>query len=204
MESLYTAFISFILIFISELGDKTQLLVISFSSKLKTFTILFGVAIGSLFSHGLAIVFGSNLGLLNNFQINVLLKFITYISFIILGFFTIFSKKENNTSVSAASFINKLSKYKVNYIFLIALSIIVGEFGDKTFLSSIGLGIQYPEYKIPLIIGAIFGMVLSDFLAIVLGKFLFKRISSNFIEKISGFIFMIFGFLGLFTFLFNS
>ena len=66
MALIYTFFISFIIVFISELGDKTQLLVISFSSKSKTKIILIGVAIGTFFSHGLAIIFGSSLGLLEN------------------------------------------------------------------------------------------------------------------------------------------
>lgn len=62
MHSLYSLVISFLLIFLSELGDKTQILVLSFSTKLKTFTILIGVALGSFFSHGVAILFGSFLG----------------------------------------------------------------------------------------------------------------------------------------------
>ena len=62
MFLIYPFIIAFTLVFISELGDKTQLLALSFSSKLKISTILLGVALGSLFSHGLAILFGSFLG----------------------------------------------------------------------------------------------------------------------------------------------
>ena len=47
MFFLYSLFIAFILVFFSELGDKTQLIVLSFSTKLKASTILFGVALGS-------------------------------------------------------------------------------------------------------------------------------------------------------------
>ena len=56
MEFLYPFFISFILIFLSELGDKTQLLVLSFSTKDKAKNILFGVALVTFFSHVLEIL----------------------------------------------------------------------------------------------------------------------------------------------------
>ena len=66
MELLYPFLISFIMVFIAELGDKTQLLVLSFSGGVKTRNILLGIALGSFFSHGIAILFGSRLGLLEN------------------------------------------------------------------------------------------------------------------------------------------
>ena len=76
--------ISFIMVFIAELGDKTQLIVLSFSNTLRARTILFGVALGSLFSHGIAIIFGSSLGLLDDPFLRQLLEVITYISFILM------------------------------------------------------------------------------------------------------------------------
>ena len=63
MELFYPFLIAFSMVFVSELGDKTQLLVLSFSNKGQTFKILLGVAIGSFFSHGLAILFGSSVHL---------------------------------------------------------------------------------------------------------------------------------------------
>ena len=60
MHYLYPFIVSFIFIFLSELGDKTQILVLSFSAKNKVSHILLGVALGTLFSHGIAIIFGSN------------------------------------------------------------------------------------------------------------------------------------------------
>ena len=40
-------------------------------------------------------------------------------------------------------------------MFVVAISIAIGELGDKTFLASIGLGIQYPFFKFSLILGEI-------------------------------------------------
>ena len=172
MFLIYPFIIAFTLVFISELGDKTQLLALSFSSKLKISTILLGVALGSLFSHGLAILFGSFLGNIEDLKFQYFIKIITYISFIIFGIITLKSSNKNADS----KYSNRNSfKNNFQYILFIAFSIAVGEFGDKTFLASIGLGIQYPSYKIMLILGAIFAMVASDLIAILFGKFLSKK-----------------------------
>ena len=85
MIFLYPLLIAFLLVFVSELGDKTQLLVLSFSSKLQTSTILIGVALGSFFSHGIAILFGSSIGLVENSSLHFILEIVTYSSFIVFG-----------------------------------------------------------------------------------------------------------------------
>lgn len=199
---MYHIIISFLLVFLSELGDKTQLLVLSFSTKAKTLTILLGVGLGSLFSHGIAIVFGSFLGNTDSLLLHQILEFITYSSFILIGLIGLLPKKEEKQS-SKSGITQKISSLKLNYIFLIALTIAVGEIGDKTFLSSIGLGIQYPSAKFLLIIGAILGMIASDLIAIVTGKLLSKKIPTKSVEILSSILFLLFGFIGLFNFLFN-
>ena len=87
MQFIYTFIISFILIFLSELGDKTQILVLSLSGKHKAFNILLGVVLGTLLSHGLAITFGSQISNIGNIYFITILKFITYITFLVFGFF---------------------------------------------------------------------------------------------------------------------
>lgn len=196
MDFLYPLFMAFSLIFMSELGDKTQLLVLSFSSKIKTFTILIGVALGSFFSHGIAILFGGALGSLNNPWFQMFLKFITYVSFLFFGIITLMNKDECESS-KKSGILNRISNLAIGYVFIIACSIAIGELGDKTFLASLGLGIQFPNYKLFLILGAILGMVLSDAIAILFGKFLSAKISDKLMNTLSGIIFLFFGVIGM-------
>lgn len=198
MKFIYPFIISFLLIFVSELGDKTQLLVLSFSSKLKARTILIGVALGSLLSHGIAIAFGSFLGNIENLTFQYFLKIVTYISFIVFGIITLI-KSSNEDEASKNT--NRSLKNSLSYIFFIALTIAVGELGDKTFLASIGLGIEYPLYKASLICGTVAGMIISDLIAIIFGKALSNKIPENIMQKLSGILFLIFGFLGILNFI---
>ena len=198
MEYIYSFFIAFSFIFFSELGDKTQLLVLSFSTKSKIKNILFGIAIGTFFSHGIAILFGSKIGSLENPSLHFALKIITYITFLIFGIIGFIPKKkeEKNQNTKHNSFLNKLH---LNYIFIVAFSILVGELGDKTFLASLGLGLQYPNHKISLILGSICGMVISNAIAIFFGKLLGNKLPKELIEFISNCIFICFGIIGLIT-----
>ena len=81
MEFVYPFLISFMIVFFSELGDKTQLLVLSFSTKDKAKNILLGVALGTFFSHGLAILFGSKVASFQNEAFQFYLQIFTYFSF---------------------------------------------------------------------------------------------------------------------------
>ncbi len=197
MNCLYLFFIAFFLVFLSELGDKTQLLVLSFSSRIKTCTILLGVALGSLFSHGIAILFGSALGTMNNEFFHSILEFVTYISFLFFGIVTLANKDSSCGDSKKSGILKKISNLSVSYVFIIAISIAVGEFGDKTFLASLGLGIQHPNFKLFLILGAILGMVVSDLIAVLFGKFLNSKISEKAMNLLSGVLFLAFGAIGL-------
>lgn len=196
MEALYPFFISFIIIFLAELGDKTQLLVLSFTSKSKIRNILFGIAIGSFLSHGIAIIFGSKLGLFKNELLLHTFKLLTYITFLGIGIFG-FIPKKNCTLEHESTVLKKISNSSLNYVFIVALCIMIGELGDKTLLASLGLGVEYPYYKLSLILGCMLGMIVSNFIAILFGKILEKYFSDKFTLFLSNIIFIIFGLIGI-------
>lgn len=162
-----------------------------------------GLHYGSLFSHGVAIVFGGMIGSFDNVWIHSILEFITYISFLFFGFVTLMNKDEDSNSSKKSGILKKISNLSISYVLVIAFSIAVGELGDKTFLASLGLGIQFSNAKLFLILGAVLGMVVSDSIAILFGKFLSSKISSSCMNVLSGIIFLVFGVFGLIGFFVN-
>lgn len=202
MDFVYPFFITFIFIFLSELGDKTQLLVLSFSTKGKASFILLGVAIGTFFSHGLAILFGSQIASFQDDTFQFYLTLFTYLSFLLFGLWGFYSShKDNNSNEHNLSFLQRFPFFNVHYVFVVAFSIIAGELGDKTFLASLGAGLQYPDAKISLILGSIFGMVASNSIAIFFGKFLENKLKPDLMQTLSNIIFILFGVFGLFSLL---
>lgn len=204
MDFLYPFFVAFSMIFFAELGDKTQLLVLSFSAKNRAYKILLGVALGTFFSHGIAILFGSGLASFSSSSFQFYLKFFTYCSFIIFGIIGFFPEKKvsSSSSKSKVSFFNKLSHLSFGAVIIVAISIVIGELGDKTFLASLGLGLEYPVYKFSLICGSIFGMCMSNLFAIFCGKFLSKHLKPSFVSILSNIIFLVFGLFGMFSLFF--
>ncbi len=204
MDLLYPFFVAFSMIFFAELGDKTQLLVLSFSAKNRAYKILLGVALGTFFSHGIAILFGSSLASFSSSSFQFYLKFFTYCSFIIFGIIGFLPEKKvtSSSSKSKVSFFNKLSHLSFGAVIIVAISIVIGELGDKTFLASLGLGLEYPVYKFSLICGSIFGMCMSNLLAIFCGKFLSKHLKPSFVSILSNIIFLVFGLFGMFSLFF--
>ena len=73
---------AFTLIFIAEMGDKTQIMAMAFATKFKVKQILVGVFIGSLLNHGLAIALGS---VLNRFIPLDALQLVADVLFVAFG-----------------------------------------------------------------------------------------------------------------------
>lgn len=207
MNNLFPFIISFLFIALSELGDKTQVLVLSFSTKNKTSHILLGIAIGTLLSHGIAIILGSKICNYGDTNFIYYLKLLTYLTFLVFGILGFIKLIKTSTNITKTDYklklLNYISSLFKNCIFIVALSIAIGEIGDKTWLASIGLGIQYPMFKISLICGSICGMLLSNSIAIFFGKWLSHKISDKYIDILSNSIFIIFGFLGLINIFLN-
>lgn len=180
---------AFLLIFLAEMGDKTQLLALAFSTKYKARTVLLGVAAGAFLNHGLAILLGSLIGKLIPMNLIQLLASSLFIYFGLTSFLLEFEDEEEESTS------NKFGPF-----FTVASAFFIGELGDKTQLTAMTLGVKS---SLPIIVLAAttIGMVCVSSLGIIVGKLLGKKIPEVTMKFIAGLVFISFGSIGLYDIL---
>jgi Ca2+/H+ antiporter, TMEM165/GDT1 family len=163
------------------MGDKTQLVALSFAAKFNPLKVLAGIFIGTLLSHLMAVLIGQNLSLIVPVRS---LKVIVGLSFIGFGVWTL----------KGDSYDEKKGKKdgKLGAVITIALAFFLAELGDKTQLATISLAAQYRSF-FGVLAGSTSGMVCADGLAIVLGTLAGKKLPEKAIKYFSAVIFVIFG-----------
>jgi putative Ca2+/H+ antiporter (TMEM165/GDT1 family) len=181
MESLVA---SFMMIFIAEMGDKTQLMAMTFTARFKALQVIFAISLATIVNNLIAVTAGSLLS--GAFSLSVI-KIASYALFILFGFWTIYGGKEDEGKAD--------KKVIINPFFTVAIFFFISEFGDKTQIAAMTLTMNYgtPAY---VLIGACAGMICANLIAIVVGMFLGKKIPSEVIKFASAAIFILFGLTG--------
>jgi putative Ca2+/H+ antiporter (TMEM165/GDT1 family) len=176
-----------LLIFIAELGDKTQLLVLSFASKYKPMVVFPAIVVSTMALYLLAIGIGSVIGNIIPMQY---LQWIVSLAFIGFGIWTLVEKDEDEEA-------KKIGKF--GPFLTVALAFFLAEMGDKTQLAAISLTSEMPKEAIMIWAGAIIGMILADGLAILIGTILHKKLPHKAIKISAGIVFIGFGLFNLFS-----
>lgn len=177
---------SFSLIFIAELGDKTQILAMAFATKYPGKKVLLGIFLGSLLNHGLAVILGSYI---SNFIPISAIQVLAGLVFII---FAIWSLKIDDDDEEC----NAKSKFGI--VITVAIAFFIGELGDKTQLTAITLASE-SIYPIIVLTGTVLGMVATGGLGIFIGKKLNGKVPDIGVKLVAAIIFMIFGIVKLTT-----
>ncbi|HHT9144740.1 MAG: TMEM165/GDT1 family protein [Candidatus Brocadiaceae bacterium] len=171
---------SFFLIAIAEMGDKTQLVALSFATKYKPTKVLLGIFIGTIVVHLFSVIIGERVCAL--IPLNYL-KILIGLSFVGFGIWTLKGDSCNEKEKKG----NKLGP-----ILTVAIAFFLAELGDKTQLATISLAAQYHSF-LGVWLGSTFGMVAADGIAIVVGIIAGKKLPEKLIKYVSTAIFIIFG-----------
>lgn len=175
---------SFALVAAAELGDKTQIAVITLSSRFKALSIFLGTMLAFLLVSGIAVAIGDALALaLPTFWIRVAAAVI----FLIFGFHTILSRKDGE----------QVDVKKVRNSVLSSFSLItLMELGDKTQFAVIALSAEYNS-PLPVYAGVMIAFALITALGVAVGKALTRLVPLKYIQLGSGILFILFGIIFL-------
>lgn len=170
---------SFIIITITEFGDKTQLAAITLSTRYKPAYVFLSALLAVYLVDGVSILIGTALA---TFIPISLVSLGSGIVFIILGIFTLLSKDKDVVKYRKLSLITPFS--------LIALM----ELGDKTQFSIIALAAKYSSPTL-IFVGVIFAYFILMGISVALGSNLIKFIPMKYIRICASIVFILFGIL---------
>ena len=171
---------SFFLVFISEMGDKTQLLALVLTLRYRRpWTILGGVLVATLLNHALASWGGQWISTQISRQ---------WLSWILGGTFIAFAGwiliPDQEGEVKESS--------KWGPFITTTIAFFLAEMGDKTQLATVALGAKYDSIAF-VTIGTTLGMLASNALAIFFGDQLLSKIPMKAIRIFASLMFLIFG-----------
>ncbi len=173
-------------IFIAEMGDKTQLLLVAMAGKYKIPHILTGTWLATAVLNLLAVGLGAALGSYLDMR---LIKVAAALAF----FWFAYSALGGDDDAEG----EKEVKSKFGPIIGIFLSFFIGELGDKTQLSAITLAATYTNHRISnacyVFFGCTLGLILADLIGLIAGVVLKSKIPAGILNKLSFLIFAFFG-----------
>lgn len=179
-------FHTFLLVFVAEMADKTQFMIIALTHRFPIKTILLGMVSGIVVIVGLSVLAGDLIG---NFVPISTVKLCGGIMFILFGIWNLKKTKEDTKQHNTMSRLPIIS---------IAFSFILAELGDKTQLATVAMAADHMGEHLPIFIGATLGLVMANLIGIFAGKLIFTKLSEDHVKLLSSFFFFFFGSTTLF------
>ncbi len=174
-------FIALALVFVAEMGDKSQLLVLAFAARYPLRVVVPAVLLATLLIH----FFSASVGHLAG---SVLPMFWTQlgagVAFILFGLWTLRPEREHADGQGEG--------LQWGPFLMIAGTFFLSELGDKTMLVSIAVAGQQRSF-LAVWLGGTLGMFLADSIALVAGRFLGTKLQPKWIRYGSAAVFMITG-----------
>ena len=180
-------FLAFGVIFVAELGDKSHLIALAFTTRFKTWPVIVAITIATAIVHLVSVGIGGVMGAaLPTRFINI----VGALAFIGFGVWTLRGDELTEEDEASTNVSSKNVIISVGTVFFLA------ELGDKTMLATVTLATN--NGIVGVWAGSTVGMVAADALAIVAGKALGDRLPEKTIRIGSSIAFFVFAALMLF------
>lgn len=171
---------SFLLVFLSEMGDKTQLLALVLAARFrKPVPILMGILVATLLNHALASYAGH---FVTGLVPGHILKWILGLTFIGFGLWILVPDKEEDLQQRA----------KWGPFLTTTVAFFFAEMGDKTQLATVALGAKFNE-PLMVTLGTTLGMMGADGLAVLFGHRFTQKVPMSLVHRLASGLFILFG-----------
>lgn len=174
--------VSFAVIFVAELGDKSQLMAMTFATRFEALPVLIGITVATAVVHAVSVLAGAALGAAIPTRP---ITFVAGVAFIGFGLWTLRGDRLSDEDERRAARPTRHVVLTVGAVFLLA------ELGDKTMLATITLATR--EGLFGTWLGSTIGMVVADALAIGVGRLLGTRLPERTIRVAAAVSFFAFG-----------
>lgn len=192
MLTIFTAV--FFAVFMAEMGDKTQLLLVAMTGKYKIRDILIGTWAATIVLNFIAVAAGAALSSWIDMRI---IKSIAALAFFYFSWSTVKDLCFGDDEEEELK--NSKTVFAIAAIFI---SFFVGELGDKTQLSAITLSASFTDHNLMnaffVFLGATLALIAADFLGLLAGLYLKNKLPVRALNIVSASIFALFGFYNSF------
>ncbi|RJL33583.1 TMEM165/GDT1 family protein [Bailinhaonella thermotolerans] len=171
-------------IFVAELGDKSQLMAMTFATRFRALPVLAGITIATAVVHAVSVALGGAVG---GFIPEKPVAIAAGLAFLGFAAWTLRGDSLDDDESKKAQRATRSALIAVTIAFFLA------ELGDKTMLATITLAAREEAFGTWL--GSTVGMVAADALAIVVGRYLGKRLPERTIKIGAAVGFAVFGVL---------
>lgn len=179
-----------LLVAISEIGDKTQLLALILAARYrKSVPIILGILVATLANHALA-AFGGTL--IVHFGFKQYMPLVIAISFIALGLWILIPDKADEE--------NDAPKKDRGAFITTVIAFFLAEMGDKTQFATMALAAEYNAI-VPVVAGSTLGLMIADVPAIFFGDKVMKLVPLKWVRITASVLFVGFGAWELYRYL---
>jgi putative Ca2+/H+ antiporter (TMEM165/GDT1 family) len=174
--------LSFGVIFVAELGDKSQLMALTFAARYRALPILVGIMISTALVHAMSVVIGAVVGAA------IPRRALSIIAGVAFFGFAAWSLRGDTLGEEEAARARRTDR---SAVVAASIAFFLAELGDKTMLATITLATS--EGLLGVWAGSTLGMVAADALAILVGQQMGARLPERAI-RIGAFVaFVVFG-----------
>jgi putative Ca2+/H+ antiporter (TMEM165/GDT1 family)/protein-S-isoprenylcysteine O-methyltransferase Ste14 len=181
-DGLLACVISAAVVFVAELGDKSQLMALAFATRYRALPVIVGITVATSVVHLLSVAVGHGLGAALPTGWIALVASVMFVGF---GVWTLRGDALSDSEQARAARVGGSALLAVTLAFFLA------ELGDKTMLATITLATQHGWVGVW--VGSTVGMVAADALAIVVGRQLGRRLPERTVAVGAAVLFFVFG-----------